>query len=176
MILEDNGCKAFAFDCQPHKKVAALDVRALPAPALGKCRLDHALDARRRNDPRDGELVGARYGFECAADRPFVDAEADQRSTRRAVWKAEQSEQQMLGADVRASRALGLLLPKDKCPFSILAERFEGVLVRHLHQVCALACKRTLVCGPGTGQNGCGGNSLDLFAPATRDWFRGSFD
>src|SRR4029077_9154686 len=36
-------------------------------------------------------------------------------------------------------------------------------------------CQRTLVCMLETGQNWQVGSSLDLFSPATRDWFRGAF-
>src|SRR5260370_10408525 len=136
----------------------------------------------------------AKHRLDDLAHRDDVDAQVGQHAIGRPLLDPEQSEQQMLSADVRVMGALGLLLGEGQAHFGLLVEALERVHRATFRRSEPAPSTRR---GEGRGEGGerstcpvnerlfvdrepvkleCVGSSLDLFAPATRDWFRSSFD
>src|SRR5258708_2829671 len=136
----------------------------------------------------------AKHRLDDLAHRDDVDAQVGQHAIGRPLLDPEQSEQQMLSADVRVMGALGLLLGEGQAHFGLLVETLERVHRATFPQSEPSPSPRR---GEGRGEGRerstcpvnerlfvarepvkleCVGSSLDLFAPATRDWFRSSFD
>src|SRR5260370_5073828 len=69
----------------------------------------------------------AKHRLDDLAHRDDVDAQVGQHAIGRPLLDPEQSEQQMLRADVRVMGALGLLLGEGQAHFGLLVEALERV-------------------------------------------------
>src|SRR5260370_19714508 len=118
----------------------------------------------------------AKHRLDDLAHRDDVDAQVGQHAIGRPLLDPEQSEQQMLSADVRVMGALGLLLGEGQAHFGLLVEALERVHRCDLPTSLNRAVNERLFVAREPVKLECVGSSLDLFAPATRDWFRSSFD
>ena len=131
-VLEDVGRDALTFDEQAEQQVLRADVVVAHASRLFKGDLDDLLDARRRDDLLDDDaLVATEHRLNRAAHLVDLHAEVIEDLGRKSLALTEQTEQQMLCADVRVMRTLRLLLRKREHllrPFGEALERVQNRL------------------------------------------------
>jgi len=102
------------------------------AARLFKGDLDDLLDTRRRDDLLDDDpLVATEHRLDRAADLVYLDTEIVEDLGRKSLAFTEQTQQQVLCADVRVMRTLSLFLGKREHllrPFGEALERVQNRL------------------------------------------------
>ena len=127
-VLEDVGGDPLALDQQAEQQVLGADVVVAHPAGFLEGDLDDLLHPGGRDDLLDDDaLVAAEHRLDRRADLVDLDAQVVQDLGGEALAFAKQPEEQVLGADIRMVRALGLFLGQRQDLFRSLRESFKGV-------------------------------------------------
>src|SRR5438876_2972143 len=127
-VLEDVGGDALTLDQESEQQVLGANV-VVPHPAgFLEGDLDDLLDPRGGDDLLDDDaFVAAQYRLDGGADLVDLDAKVVQHLGREAFAFAQQTKEQVLGADIRVVRALGLFLGERQDLLRSLRKSLKGV-------------------------------------------------
>ena len=127
-VLEHVGRDALPLDEQAEQKVLGAHVVVAHPPGLLEGDLDDLLDPGGGDDLLDDDpLVAAEHGLDGAAHLVDLDAQVVEDLGGQTLTFAQQAKQEMLGADVRMVRALGLLLGEGEDLLRSLGEPLKGI-------------------------------------------------
>src|SRR6266550_3425493 len=119
---------ALALNQQSKQQVLGADVVVAHPARFLEGDLDHLLDARGGDDLLDDDaFVAAQHRLDGGSDLVDLDAEVVEHLGREAFAFAQQTKEQVLGADIGVVRALGLFLGERQDLLRSLRKSLKGV-------------------------------------------------
>src|SRR2546428_8032803 len=127
-VLEDVGGNALTLDQEAEEQMLGADVVVAHPAGFLEGDLDDLLDARGGDDLLDDDaFVAAQHRLDGGTDLIDLDAEVVEHLGGESLAFAQQTKEQVLGADVRVVRALGLFLGERQDLLRSLRKSLKGV-------------------------------------------------